>query len=125
MSEFIDNQLLVSNVVDYYYVTEGKVHGYLEIKNLNPDDFEENKLVIDFSQIDIGGFAEKHVQIITGIQYSGCETELVTEDGGQEVYRHLTGYEIVDEEFEDYLIIHNTNIDSERFDFSLLSRIFG
>ena len=49
----------------------------------------------------------------------------MTEDGGQEVYRPLTGYEIVDDEFEDYLIIHDTNVDTERFDFSLLSRIFG
>ena len=125
VSEFTDNQPLASNVVDYYYVTEGKVHGYLKIENLNPHEFEEDKLVIEYCQIDLEGFAEKHFQIITGIQYSGYETELVTEDGGQEVYRHLTGYEIVDDEFEDYLIIHDTNVDPERFDFSLLSRIFG
>lgn len=125
VSEFVDNQPLVSNVVDYYYVTEGKVYGYLEIENLNPHDFDEDKLVIKYCQIDLDGFAEKNVRIISDIQYAGYETQLVTEDSGQEVYRHLTGYEIVDEEFEDYLIIHDTNIDPEKFDFSLVNKIFG
>lgn len=124
VSEFIDNQPIVSNVVDYYYVTEGKVSGYLEIKNLKPKEFDENKLVIEYCQIDIDGFAEKHLQVITNIQYADRETELVTEDSGQEIYRLLAGYEIVDGEFNDYLIIHDTNLDSKEFNFSILNQIF-
>jgi len=122
---FCDDQLASPNCVDYFYLTSGKVYGHIEIVGLEIANFDINRLIFKFSKIELNGYAEKYAQIIHSIEYDHYECELITEDRGQEIYRHLTGYEFVDGEFQDYLIIHDTDTSQDKFNFSLIQKIFS
>ncbi|MDA8654090.1 hypothetical protein N9M50_03035 [Alphaproteobacteria bacterium] len=125
VGSFSDSELVTQNCVDYFYWTSGKVYGYIDIKDLTVANFDITRLIVEFTQIELSGYAEKYAQIIHSVKYEGYECDFITEDGGQEVYRHLTGYKTVEGEFEDYLIIHDTDTMPNKFNFSLIERIFS
>ncbi len=109
--------------MDYYYITPGKVFGTITIDLHGGEIFDPSKLKFKYMEFSLDGYPEKWGTIITEADYDGKTCVMVTEDNGVDLYRCLLGYKMKGEEFEDYLVVHNSD-SGEDFNWDLIDDIF-
>ena len=112
-----DSELVDPTLVDYIYETSGKVFATVQVKNVPPENFDSELLQLRYIRYELEGYAEKYGTIIIGITYDGEELVYDPEDNGQEISRCMYGYILDDHgELDDYAVVHDSEIDSEKFD---------
>ena len=97
------------NCLDYFYVTQGKVFGSYLITLGDDEIFDPNKLTINYIEYSLDGYPEQYGTIIHDVEYDGepCDAEIA--DNGLDLYRCILGYELVDGDLEDYLVVYDSN----------------
>ena len=109
--------------LDYYYITEGKIFGSYIINISNMKNFDLKKLTINYVEYSLDGYQEKYGTIIHEIEYDGEVCDMEFEDNGVDIYRSILGYDLIENDLEDYFVVfdseHQTN-----WNWNILDKIF-
>ena len=115
---------LNDNCLDYFYLTTGKVFGSYQIALADDEVFDPNKLTINYIEYCLDGYPEKYGTIIHNVEYDGelCDSEIA--DNGVDLYRCLLGYELLDGDLNDYLVVYDSYSQAV-WDWMLCANIFS
>jgi hypothetical protein len=98
-----------SECLDYFYITEGKIFGSYAIDLSDGENFDPEKLTINYIEYSLDGYPEKFGTIIHEVEYDGETCDMEIEDNGVEIYRSIFGYELFEDDFEDYIVIYDSD----------------
>ena len=98
-----------SECLDYFYITEGKIFGSYAINLSDGENFDPEKLTINYIEYSLDGYPEKFGTIIHEVEYDGETCDMEIEDNGVEIYRSIFGYELFEDDLEDYIVIYDSD----------------
>ena len=103
------NNDLRKSCLDYFYITEGKIFGSYTVNLRDGEIFDPEKLTINYIEYGLDGYPEKFGTIIHEVEYDGETCDMEIEDSGVENYRCIIGYELLEGELEDYIVIYDSD----------------
>ena len=110
--------------LDYFYITEGKIFGSYTVNLTDEENFDPEKLTINYIEFSLDGYPEKFGTIIHELEYDGETCDMAIEDNGVEIYRSIIGYELVEDDLEDYIVIYDSDHQTT-FKWDLCDKVFS
>lgn len=107
--QLINDEDYNPQLVDYIYLTQGKVFGTIKIDLAVGEIFNPEFLKFEYLSFSLDSYVEEYGAILQTVLYKETECEVNTEDNGLESRKVLLGYLFEDEEFFDFSVITDTN----------------